>query len=336
MITVERFIDPGHAFDNPSTIGMAAGIAGLLVLASMLIAGLQLAGRLSPELYRELRQRFMTWVVLFVVSMVFILTGPGTTILLGLVLCLLCYREYARATGIFREIALNVVVVTGIVVVHFAALDNYYRLFVAAWPLTTSTIVATALIPDRPQGYIQRVALALLGFIMFGMWLGHFAFMANSSDYRPILLWLLIGVEFNDVAAYLCGRLFGRRKLCPNTSPNKTVAGAVGAVLITTPLVAWIGHFVFLGQPLDTLWSLAAMGLAFSILGQYGDLMLSSIKRDLGIKDMAATLPGHGGLLDRFDSILLVVPVVFHFINYVQGIAPGMPQNLITGPLGNA
>jgi len=335
MISAERFLDPARAFDNPATTGMVAGVAVLLVLAAVIINGLQFAGRLSPELYRELRQRCLTWMVLFAVFLVFILSGPGMAMLLGLALCLLCYREYARATGIFRERSLSVVVIVGILFVHFAALDNYYRLFVATWPLTTSIIVAAALIRDRPRGYIQRVALAILGFIMFGIWLGHFAFLANDTNYRAILLWLLIGVEFNDVAAYFCGRLFGRRKLCPNTSPNKTIAGAVGAVVITTPLVAVIGHFVFLGQPLDTPGSLAALGLAVSIPGQYGDLMLSSIKRDLGIKDMAATLPGHGGLLDRFDSLLLVVPVVFHFINYVQGIAPGMPVNLISGPFGN-
>jgi phosphatidate cytidylyltransferase len=335
MITAERFFDPAGAFENPATLGMVVGIAVVIVLSAVIILGLQLAGRLSPELYRELRQRCTTWVVIYLVFLAFILSGPGMTMLLGLALCLLCYREYARATGIFREKALSIVVLIGILFIHFAAIDNYYRLFVATWPLTTSIIVAAALIPDRPDGYIQRVALAILGFIMFGIWLGHFAFLANDLNYRPILLWLLVGVEFNDVAAYLCGRLFGRRKLCPNTSPNKTVAGAVGAVLITTPLVAVIGHYVFLGQPMDTFWNLATLGLAVSIPGQYGDLMLSSIKRDLGIKDMAATLPGHGGLLDRFDSLLLVMPLVFHFINYVQGIAPGVPANLISGPFGN-
>lgn len=336
MMPFEHFFSPSEAFESPATVGMSAGIAVILFCAWIIIAILNRTGRLSESLHTELRQRCTTWMILYAVSLVFILTGSGTTILLGLALCLLCYREYARATGIFRETSLSVVVVIGILVIHFAAFDHYYRLFVAAWPLTTSIIMATALLTDRPDGYIQRVALAILGFIMFGMWLGHFAFLANSDNYRPILLWLLVGVEFNDVSAYMFGRLFGRRKLCPNTSPNKTVAGALGAVLVTTPLVAGIGHAVFRGQPMDTFWGLAAVGLAFSILGQFGDLMLSAIKRDLGIKDMAATLPGHGGLLDRFDSLLLVLPVVFHFINYVQGISPGIPQNLITGPFGNA
>jgi phosphatidate cytidylyltransferase len=256
--------------------------------------------------------------------------------LLGLVLSLLCYREYARATGLFREHLLSAVVVAGIILVHFAALDNYYRLFVAAWPISISFIVLVPLIADRPSGYIQRLALAVLGFMLFGMWMGHFAFFANNPNYRAILLWLLLCVELNDVFAYLSGRLFGKRKLCPNTSPNKTRAGAIGAALISIPLTASLGHLVFRSEPIDALGPLLALGIVISLAALVGDLMLSSIKRDLGIKDLAATLPGHGGLLDRFDSLLLALPASFHLINYIQGINTGLAANIITGSFGNS
>jgi phosphatidate cytidylyltransferase len=73
------------------------------------------------------------------------------------------------------------------------------------------------------------------------------------------------------------------------------------------------------------------LGVLVSVAGQCGDLMLSSIKRDIGIKDMGAALPGHGGIMDRFNSLLLVAPAVFHLINYVVGIAEGQPTRLITG-----
>jgi phosphatidate cytidylyltransferase len=263
-----------------------------------------------------------------------ILIGKLTVVLLSLALCLLCYCEYVRATGLFRERAMNNVVIIGIILIHCAALDNNYRLFVAVWPVTAAFIVASALFPDRPEGYIQRVALAVFGFLMFGIWLSHFAYFANEPNFRPILLWLLVGVELNDVFAYLAGRLFGRRKFCPNTSPNKTTAGAVGAMILTTLLVAVLGHFIFLAQPIDTVVHLVSLGLIISIAGQFGDLMLSSIKRDLGIKDMGTTLPGHGGLLDRFDSLLLAAPAVFYFINHVQGVARNVPAHIVTGSLG--
>ncbi len=141
---------------------------------------------------------------------------------------------------------------------------------------------------------------------------GHLAFLTTSENYRPIILWLLLCVELNDVFAYITGKLFGRRRLCPRTSPNKTVAGAVGALVLTTIIASVLGHYVFEGQPLDTPVHLIALGVIISVAGQSGDLMLSSIKRDLGIKDMGAILPGHGGVLDRFDALLFVLPATYY------------------------
>jgi phosphatidate cytidylyltransferase len=137
-------------------------------------------------------------------------------------------------------------------------------------------------------------------------------------------------VELNDVFAFIVGKTLGRRKLIPNTSPNKTIAGAVGALVLTTLLVMGIGPFVFQGTVLASWVHLAILGVLISILGQFGDLILSSIKRDLGIKDMAATIPGHGGLLDRFDSVILVAPAVFHYVNYFVGIVNDQVPHIFT------
>ena len=100
-------------------------------------------------------------------------------------------------------------------------------------------------------------------------------------------------------------------------------------------LVAAVGHFVFRGEAMDRPLLLCLLGALFSVAGQFGDLLFSSIKRDLGIKDLGVVLPGHGGLLDRFDSLILVSPIVFHLVNYVQGVGLGERSNLITGSFGN-
>src|SRR5262249_24383013 len=138
--------------------------------------------------------------------------------------------------------------------------------------------------------------------------------------------------QLNDVFAFCAGKTLGRRKLAPNTSPGKTVGGALGAIILTTPLTALIGHFVFRGTGADSPLSLLALGSIVSIGGQFGDLLISSIKRDVGVKDMGAVIPGHGGVLDRCNSLLLVAPAVFHFVGYVRpGIGLEGPTRIFTG-----
>jgi len=155
--------------------------------------------------------------------------------------------------------------------------------------------------------------------------------MANDADFRPIVMLIILTVELNDVFAYIAGKTFGHRKITPQTSPNKTLGGALGALILTTTLVSTVGHFVFVGSGVDTPVRLIGLGLIVSVAGQFGDLMVSSIKRDIGIKDMGASIPGHGGLLDRFDSMLLVAPAVFYYIGFFRGFGLDQPTRILTG-----
>src|SRR5207249_2319992 len=107
--------------------------------------------------------------------------------------------------------------------------------------------------------------------------------------------------------------------------------GSVGAVVLTTVLVAVLAHYVFQGSVVGQPVHLATLGVLISVVGQLGDLMLSSIKRDLGLKDMGVTIPGHGGLLDRFDSLIFVGPAVFHYLGYFLGFGGEPPVRIITG-----
>ncbi len=102
-------------------------------------------------------------------------------------------------------------------------------------------------------------------------------------------------------------------------APTKPSAGA-GAVVLTTTLAACLGSVVFSNTILAQWRHLLIMGIMISVLGQFGDLLLSSVKRDVGIKDMGSTFPGHGGVLDRFNSLLLVSPAIFHYVGYYLGI----------------
>jgi phosphatidate cytidylyltransferase len=327
----ERLFGADHAFDHPVTLVVTLAVASLLLLTPVAIWLLVRLGRIDAKLRAELMLRYWSWVVLTPLIVVPILLGAAWTILGVGILSLLCYREYARATGLFREKAVSLVVVLGILAVTFTELDHWYRLFVALVPFTVGVIAIVAILRDQPQGYIQRVALGVLGFVLFGSCLGHLGYLANDRNYRPMLILILLSVELNDVFAFMVGKTLGKRKLAPNTSPKKTIAGALGALVLTTLLVMGVGSLVFQGTVLASLVHLVILGVLVSVLGQFGDLMLSSIKRDLGIKDMAATIPGHGGLLDRFDSVILVAPAVFHYINYFVGVGADQVPHVLTG-----
>lgn len=329
--TRARLFDYTRAFDHPVTLGATVAIAVILLLVPLIVIGLAGAGKIGAALKKELLQRYFSWLVIAPLLLGPIILGAAWTILGIGALSLLCYREYARATGLFREKLVSLLVTLGILFITFAVLDHWYGLFHALTALSVAAIAALAILADRPAGYIQRVALGVFGFTLFGTCLGHLGYFANDANYRPMLILIFLCVELNDVFAYLVGKTLGRRKLAPNTSPNKTIAGSAGALVLTTLLTMALGHFVFQGSKLDTPLLLAGLGIVISVVGQLGDLMLSSIKRDLGIKDMGVLLPGHGGLLDRFDSIILVAPAAFHYIGYFLGIGLGQQERIFTG-----
>jgi phosphatidate cytidylyltransferase len=331
-MTFERLFGFRHAFDDPVTVALSIAIVALLLLAPVVILVVTRSAKLSAERTKELWDRYRSWIWLAMSILVPILAGAFWTILAVAVLSFLCYREYARITGLFRERTISAMVVIGILLTTFSVLDNWYRFFLALFPLTVGLIASGGLIADQPKGYIQRVGLGVFGYALFGCALGHLGYIANDWNYRPILLLVIWAVELNDIFAYLCGHLFGRRKFVPNTSPNKTIGGALGAIALTTPLVAWIAHFIWIDTALDSAIRLIGLGIIISVVGQFGDLMLSSIKRDLGLKDTAKLIPGHGGLLDRFDSLILVAPAVFHYVGYFVGFAAGQPQRIFSGP----
>jgi len=327
----ERLFSWQHALDEPFTLWATVILVATALASPLAIVALNAAGRLAEKTYHELLARCVTWAVLVPLLLAPIIGGAAWTIFGVGLLSVLCYFEFARNTPIRQEWSIHAAVVTGIAAVTFGAFDRWWEFFSGAFPLTVVAIVATSIFHDSPHGYLQRVALGTLGFGLFGMGLGHLGYIANDDDYRPILILILVAVEANDIFAYLSGKAFGRRKLTPHTSPNKTIGGSVGAVGLTTLLVFVLGRFVFAGTPVAYPIHLLAMGVLISTLGQLGDLVLSSVKRDLGIKDMGTSLPGHGGLLDRFDSLLLVAPAMHYYLGFFHGLGADQPVRIITG-----
>ena len=321
----------GERYGHSVTVGIVAAVCAVMLLATAAIYALSRSGRVSPALARELWLRLRSWAILLPLMLGPVLLGRPWVIAAVTILGILCLREYDRATGLFREPVMVTGIVVGLLFVNFAALDHWYGFFVALFPLTIIGLAVISLPLDRPGGYIQRTGLSVFAFALFGAGLAHLGYMANDPNYRSFVLLLLTTVAINDVFAFTCGKLIGGRKLLPATSPNKTVSGALGALLCTAPLVALIAWPIFAATPLDRWYLLLGLGAIVSIAGQAGDLVLSSIKRDLGIKDMGVVIPGHGGWLDRFNSLLLVAPASFHYVAYYVGFGTTEPTRLITG-----
>lgn len=133
-----------------------------------------------------------------------------------------------------------------------------------------------------------------------------------ESGGRGLLLFLVFLTEINDVLQFVWGKLIGKNKIIPKVSPNKTWEGFIGGIISTTI----IGYFIGFLTPLNGL-PLIAVSLTIALTGFFGDIVMSSIKRDIGVKDMGSTIPGHGGVLDRIDSLSYTAPAFFHLIYYI-------------------
>ena len=182
----------------------------------------------------------------------------------------------------------------------------------AGFTLTFAWVVLT--------GKVEGSALQLSGgtlLLLYPVWsLAHLILYQDSGSGRRALLFLLLCVWVCDSAAYYVGSTLGRRKLAPEISPNKTIAGAVGGVLGAA------GASVILKMLSLIPWSIPfalGAGLCIAVLAQIGDLAESMLKRDAGVKDSGSLIPGHGGMMDRVDALLFTVPVFYYILSISGG-----------------
>jgi CDP-diglyceride synthetase len=157
---------------------------------------------------------------------------------------------------------------------------------------------------------VTAFGIAYIPFLM------SFLIMLRNMDNGNILIWLIfIGAWGTDTLAYTFGRLFGKRKIIPEISPKKTLAGALGGILGCTLLMIVFGIIVNNNFGLDIRYiTLILLGLFCGVISQIGDWSASAIKRYVNVKDFGKIMPGHGGVLDRFDSILFVAPVIYYVL----------------------
>src|SRR5204862_6311437 len=194
-IARERLFGFRHAFDSPVTLWITIAVIAALIIASIIIWYLHARGRASDKLHDELVKRVVSWAVMTPLLLGPVLLGAAWTILAVAILSVLCYREFARATGFFRYRSLSIVLVLGIIATTFAIADHWYGLFVAIPPLTIVLLAMVAILRDEPRGYTQRVGLGVFSFLFLGQCLAHLGYMANDDDFCPIVIVTFVTAE---------------------------------------------------------------------------------------------------------------------------------------------
>jgi phosphatidate cytidylyltransferase len=314
MMTIDTALQSDIFLTYLAIVGGALGFAGL-VLAIMSALGKDVS---------SIWKTYRGWLVMIPLVMGTILLGRTAFVIGVALLAIFGFKEFARATGLYDDWWLTGLVYLGIIALAVASLvtdprlgyRGWYGLFMAPPAYVAGAILLVPIFRNRAKGQLQQVALAIVGFIYFGWMFSHLGFLANTNLAYGYILYLVLAVEINDIAAFTCGRLFGKHKLRENISPNKTIEGSFGAICVSL-IIPWLLWFSF---PHFEFWHLMLTGLIVGVGGQVGDLVISYIKRDIGIKDMGAIIEGHGGILDRVDSMIFVAPIFFHVVRWIHGI----------------
>lgn len=260
-----------------------------------------------------MKTRIITGAVLVVVLAAILLTPP--TILTGaiILISIVGLYEFYKATGMWDKktvCAVGIVAAIAMPFLHNIPTSLYMPLaYVFMFLLFLSMLIKHKTLS------VVDAAMTIFSVIYVPYFLTNLLYIRELS-YGNLLIWLpFVGAFLTDTCAYFAGVFLGRHKLCPNISPKKTIEGSVGGIL------GCMGSCMLYGLILEKAWNidvnyinLAILGIIMAIVSQIGDLSASIIKRKFGIKDYGKLFPGHGGILDRLDSVIMIAPVVYLFL----------------------
>lgn len=314
MDTITRFFAAQH----PMLLWGLAGVCGLVALGALVAGALTVLNRKKD--YSELRQRIFSWVVMIFLLSAALLLGWQATTALFAVVSFIALREFLSLAPTRREDRLIVLAAYLAIPVNYAfvALDIYgiYLVLIPVYAFLITPYLMAVI--GQTKGYLASVAMFHWGLMTCIYNIGYVAYLMRTPDYElpagaaGLVFFLLVVTEFNDVAQYVWGKLLGRHRIIPRVSPNKTWEGFIGGWASTAALI-WFAGPLF--TPLEDT-GLAIVALVLPVAGFAGDVTMSAIKRDIGVKDTSHLIPGHGGILDRIDSLTFAAPIYFHLLAF--------------------
>lgn len=298
-----------------------AGMLGVLILAT-LITGV-LVWRYPQRNWLELRLRIKTWWWIVGLFLLILLTPRWVGVSLIALVSFLGFKEFLTLAPTRPEDHWALAWAFLAIPVQYAFVGiSWFGMFLAFIPVYMFLLLPMQMVvAGEPRGFLRAAATMQWGLMSTVFGLSHLAqllvlptLMVEGREITgyTLLFYIAVLTQSNDIAQYLWGKWLGRHKVIPRVSPNKTVEGLIGGVITTTALGTLIGPWL---TPMS-LEASAAMSCLLAFAGFVGDVVMSAVKRDIGVKDSGNLLPGHGGILDRLDSLMYTAPLFFHLLYY--------------------
>jgi phosphatidate cytidylyltransferase len=298
----------------------------LAVLVVSSLVGFALSRRVTAgkgkEVVANLNARIKAWWLMVAVFCVAVTIGPLGSVILFALVSFFALREYfAISATLHADHRVLLWLVFVILPANYVLVAlKWYGLFAVFIPVYAFIGLQTrAALSGVTEDFLSRTARIQWGMMVAIYFVSYIPALlmldlpqgSGTGENFKLMFFLVVVVQASDVLQYVVGKLFGRTPIAPNVSPNKTLEGFLGGVLLATALGAALSP----ATPFNP-WQAAVMALLICLMGFVGGLAMSATKRDRGVKDFGAMLPGHGGMLDRIDSLCFAAPIFFHLTRY--------------------
>ncbi|QAU33179.1 phosphatidate cytidylyltransferase [Janthinobacterium sp. 17J80-10] len=298
------------------------GIVAVLLMASFVTFALI---RTNPgKNYIELKLRIQTWWWLVAILFLALTFNRTVAVVLMAIASFMAFKEFLSIAPTRRaDSSVLLLAYLSIPLQYLWVGMAWYGMFIIFIPVYVFLLLPMRMVMiGETQGYLRAAGTIQWGLMTTVFSLSHMAYLLELPQRQGthgmisgemLVFYLLLLTQGNDIAQYLWGKMLGKNKVIPKVSPNKTAEGLLGGMFTTTVLAWALAPWFTPMSPLHALLS----GVLISLFGFIGDVVISAVKRDIGIKDAGSLLPGHGGILDRLDSLTYTAPLFFHFIYYL-------------------
>ena len=298
-------------------------VLGVLVIASVAVAALQRAR--SGKDFSELSARVRAWWIMAAVFFAAIVVSNRISLVFFALMSFWAMKEYVTLLKT-RPADHHALVLTFLAIpiqyLWIALNPPWYGMFIIFIPVYMMLALPVRMVLSKEtKGFVESASQIQWGLMIFVFGLSHMAYLLtlptigdSAANGRTLVLFLVFVVEMSDVLQYIWGKTLGRHKIIPTVSPNKTWEGFVGGIA-SAMLLSLAIRFLTPFSILETL----IVSFLITVAGFCGGAVMSAVKRDFGVKDFGSVIPGHGGMLDRVDSLCYAAPIFFHYVRYFYG-----------------